>query len=76
MWKKNWSEMITDEDVQQSEEDVIITEVTKKTETVKYIPTKVPGIENFVLVQAPRTKSTAERSSAAGPCLKKTTRPY
>ena len=42
--KKELSEMITDEDVQQSEEDVIITEVTKKTETVKYIPTKVPGI--------------------------------
>ena len=37
------------------EEDVIITEVTEKTETVKYIPTKVPGIENYVLVQAPRT---------------------
>ena len=63
--------MITDEDVQQSEEDVIITEVTKKTETVKYIPTKVPGIENFVLVQAPKTKSTAKRSSAAGPVSKK-----
>ena len=42
------------------EEDVIITEVTKKTETVKYIPTKVPGIENYVLVQAPRTKNHGE----------------
>ena len=69
--KKELSEMITDEDVQQSEEDVIITEVTKKTETVKYIPTKVPGIENFVLVQAPKTKSTAKRSSAARPISKK-----
>ena len=46
------------EDVTETvEEDVIITEVTKKTETVKYIPTKVPGIENYVLVQAPRTKN-------------------
>ena len=69
--KKELSEMITDEDVQQSEEDVIITEVTKKTETVKYIPTKVPGIENFVLVQAPKTKSTVKRSSAVGPVSKK-----
>ena len=48
------------------EEDVIITEVTKKMETVKYIPTKVPGIENYVLVQAPRMKTTAKRSSVAG----------
>ena len=68
--KKELVEMIPGEDVQGSEEDVIITEVTKKTETVKYIPTKVPGIENFVLVQAPKTKSTAKRSSVAGPIPK------
>ena len=60
------------EDVAETvEEDVIITEVTKKTETVKYIPTKVPGIENYVLVQAPRMKTTAKRSSVAGPIPKK-----
>ena len=60
------------EDVTETvEEDVIITEVTKKTETVKYIPTKVPGIENYVLVQAPRTKTTAKRSSVAGPIPEK-----
>ena len=53
------------------EEDVIITEVTKKTETVKYIPTKVPGIENYVLVQAPRMKTTMKRSLVAGPIAKK-----
>ena len=57
------------------EEDVIITEVTKKTETVKYIPTKVPGIENYVLVQAPRTKTTAKRSSVAGPVPEKLRNP-
>ena len=60
------------EDVTETvEEDVIITEVTKKAETVKYIPTKVPGIENYVLVQAPRMKTTAKRSSVAGPIAKK-----
>ena len=53
------------------EDDVIITEVTKKTEIVKYIPTKVPGIENYVLVQAPRMKTTLKRSSMAGPVPKK-----
>ena len=57
------------------EDDVIITEVTKKTETVKYIPTKVPGIENYVLVQAPRTKTTAKRSSVAGPVPEKLRNP-
>ena len=56
------------EDVTETvKEDVIITEVTQKMETVKYIPTKVPGIENYVLVQAPRTKTTARRSLMAGP---------
>ena len=60
------------EDVTETvEEDVIITEVTKITETVKYIPTKVPGVENYVLVQAPRTKTTVKRSSVAGPVPEK-----
>ena len=68
--KKELANIEISEDVQPTEEDVIITEVTKKTETVKYIPTKVPGIENFVLVQAPKTKSTAKRSSVAGPIAK------
>ena len=57
------------------EEDVIITEVTKKMETVKYIPTKVPGIENYVLVQTPRMKTTAKRSSVAGPVPEKLRNP-
>ena len=57
------------------EEDVIITEVTKKMETVKYISTKVPGIENYVLVQAPRTKTTVKRSSVAGPVPEKLRNP-
>ena len=57
------------------EEDVIITEVTKKTETVKYIPTKFPGIENYVLVQAPRMKTMAKRSSVAGPVPEKLRNP-
>ena len=65
--KKELADIEISEDVQPTEEDVIITEVTKKTETVKYIPTKVPGI---VLVQAPKTKSTAKRSSVAGPIAK------
>ena len=58
------------------EEDLFITKVTKKTEIVKYIPTKIPGIENYVLVQAPRMKTTAKRSSVAGPVAKKTSRSY
>ena len=68
--KKELADIEISEDVQPTEEDVIITEVTKKTETVKYIPTKVPGNENFVLVQAPKTKSTAKRLSVAGPIAK------
>ena len=68
--KKELADIEISEDVQPTEEDVIITEVTKKTETVKYIPTKVPRIENFVLVQAPKMKSTAKRSSVAGPIAK------
>ena len=36
--------------------DVVITEVTQKTETVKYIPKAVPGIENLVLVPVPKSK--------------------
>ena len=60
------------EDVTETvEEDVIITEVTKKMETVKYIPTKVPGIENYMLVQAPRMKTTVKRSSVASPIPEK-----
>ena len=68
--KKELGDIEPSEDIQPTEEDVIITEVTKKTETVKYIPMKVPRIENFVLVQAPKTKSTAKRSSVAGPIAK------
>ena len=74
--KKELADIEISEDVQPTEEDVIITEVTKKTETVKYIPTKVPGIENFVLVQAPKTKSTAKRLSVAGTNCESTSRPY
>ena len=56
---------------EKAEEDVIITEVTKKMETVKYIPTKVLGIENYVLVQAPRMRRTVKRSLVAGPIPEK-----
>ena len=52
---------------EEEDEDVMITEVTKKTETVKYLPKAVPGIENLVLVQVPKSKTTAKRSSKAGP---------
>ena len=75
--KKNITENVEiSEDVTETvEEDVIITEVTKKMETVKYIPTKVPGIENYVLVQAPRMKTMAKRSSVAGPVPEKLRNP-
>ena len=52
---------------EEEDEDVMITEVTKKTETVKYLPKAVPGIENLVLVQVPKSKTTAKRSSKVGP---------
>ena len=52
---------------EEEDEDVMITEVTKKTETVKYLPKTVPGIENLVIVQVPKSKTTAKRSSKAGP---------
>ena len=52
---------------EEEDEDVMITEVTKKTETVKYLPKAIPGIENLVLVQVPKSKTTAKRSSKAGP---------
>ena len=56
-------------EVEEEEQDEVITEVTQKTETVKYIPKAVPGIENLVLVPVPKTKTTAKRSSKAGPVL-------
>ena len=54
---------------EEEDDDVVITEVTQKTETVKYIPKAVPGIENLVLVPVPKSKTTAKRSSKAGPVL-------
>ena len=58
---------VEEEEEEEEEEDVVITEVTQKTETVKYIPKALPGIENLVLVPVPKSKTTAERSSKAGP---------
>ena len=52
---------------EEEDEDVMITEVTKKNETVKYLPKAFPGIENLLLVQVPKSKTTAKRSSKAGP---------
>ena len=52
---------------EEEDDDVVITEVTQKTETVKYILKAVPGIENLVLVPVPKSKTTAKRSSKAGP---------
>ena len=43
---------------EEEDDDVVITEVTQKTETVKYIPKAVP---------VPKSKTTAKRSSKAGP---------
>ena len=64
---------VDDQDKQSVEEgiveesEVLVTSVTKKTETVKYIPKIVPGVQNVVLIEAPKTKTTAKRSSKAGP---------
>ena len=55
------------EPTEEEDDDVVITEVTQKTETVKYIPKAVPGIENLVLVPVPKSKTTAKRSSKVGP---------
>ena len=38
------------------EDEVIVTEVTQKTETVKYLLKSVAGLENLVLVPLPKTK--------------------
>ena len=56
-------------EVEQGAEEgqVLVTSVTKKTETVKYIPKIVSGVQQVVLVEAPKTKTTAKRSSKAGP---------
>ena len=45
--KKELADIEISEDVQPTEEDVIITEVTKKTETVKNIPTKCPELRTL-----------------------------
>ena len=52
-----------EEDDNGEDEEVIIMEVTQKTETVKYLPKTVPGIENLVLVLVPKTKGSSKRSS-------------
>ena len=52
---------------EEEEEDVVITEVTQKTETVKHVPKAVPGIENLILVPVPKTKATAKTSLKVGP---------
>ena len=52
------------------EEEVIITKVTQKTETVKYLPKTVPGLENLVLVPLLKMKGSSKRSSKGGPVPK------
>ena len=59
--------LVKQEPTEEEEDEDVITEVTKKTETVKYLPKAVPGIENLILVQVPKSKTTAKRSSKAGP---------
>ena len=51
---------------------VFITEVTQKTETetVKYLPKAVAGLENLVLVPVPKAKGSGKRMSKGGPVPK------
>ena len=58
-----------DDDVQKTVEEgeVLVTSVTKKTETIKYIPKIVTGVQQVVLVETPKRKTTTKRSSKAGP---------
>ena len=52
------------------EDKVIVTEVTQKTETVKYLPKSVAGLENLVLVPLPKMKGSSKRSSKGPPVPK------
>ena len=52
------------------EDEVIVTEVTQKTETVKYLPKSVAGLENLVLVPLPKRKGSSKRSSKGCPVPK------
>ena len=54
----------------EEDDKVIVTEITQKTETVKYLPKSVAGLENLVLVPLPKTKGSSKRSSK-GPLVPK-----
>ena len=50
------------------EGEVLVTSVTKKTETIQYIPKILAGVQqHVVLVETPKRKTTSKRSSKAGP---------
>ena len=52
------------------EDEVIVTEVTQRTETVKYLSKSVAGLENLVLVSLPKMKGSSKRSSKGPPVPK------
>ena len=52
------------------EDEVIVMEVTQKTETFKYLPKSVAGLENLVLVPLPKMKGSSKRSSKGPPVPK------
>ena len=54
----------------EEDDEVIVTEVTQKTETVKYLPKSVAGLENLVLVPLPKMKGSSKRSSKGPPVPK------
>ena len=54
----------------EEDDEVIVTEVTQKTETVKYLPKSVAGLENLVLVPLQKMKDSSKRSSK-GPLVPK-----
>ena len=54
----------------EEDDEVIVMEVTQKTETVKYLPKSVTGLENLVLVPLPKMKGSSKRSSKGPPVPK------
>ena len=68
--KKEPKEEQEDDNGDDEEDEVIVTGVTQKTETVKYIPKSVAGLENLVLVPLTKTKGSSKRSSK-GPLVPK-----
>ena len=58
--KKEPEEEQEDDNGDDEEDEVIVTGVTQKTETVKYIPKSVAGLENLVLVPLPKMKRSSK----------------